>query len=87
VALSADQLGEIARIALAAPTLGEAIAGVRQALPGVRASAVDAFDMRGETPALRIGDRDLFLMHSDGHCWSVTPDPLAAHGIVLTQHT
>jgi len=42
--------------------------------------------MRGETPALRIGDRDLFLMHTDGHCWSVTSDPLVADGIVLTQN-
>lgn len=87
MALSAEQLQQVARIALSAATLGEAIAGVRAALPGVRASAVDAFDMRGEKPALRIGERDLFLMHSDGHCWSVTTDPLAAHGIVLTQNT
>lgn len=86
MALSAEQLQEVARITLGASSLREAIAGVRAALPGVRASAVDAYDMRGETPALRIGDRDLFLMHSDGHCWSVTPDPLAAHGIVLTQN-
>ncbi|WP_018412892.1 hypothetical protein [Methyloversatilis thermotolerans] len=87
MALNAEQLREVARITLAAPTLREAITGVRQALPGVHASAVDPYDMRGEQPALRIGDRDLFLMHSDGHCWSVTTDPLNAHGIVLTQNT
>ena len=68
MALSADQLGEIARIALAAPTLGEAIAGVRLALPGVRASAVDAFDMPGEQRALRIRDRAPFLLPRDGPC-------------------
>ena len=84
--LNAEQLTEVARITLAAGSLREAVNGVHEALPGIRASTVDAFDMRGETPALRIGDRDLFLMHSDGHCWSVTADPLAAHGIVLTQH-
>lgn len=85
MALSAEQLGEIARITLAAATLREAVAGVRSVLPGVQASAVDAFDMRNETPALRIGSRNLYLMHSDGHCWSVTADPLDAHGIVLTE--
>ncbi|HEY9191520.1 MAG TPA: amino acid--tRNA ligase-related protein, partial [Methyloversatilis sp.] len=65
--LNAEQLTEVARITLAAGSLREAVNGVREALPGIRASTVDAFDMRGETPALRIGDRDLFLMHSDGH--------------------
>ena len=86
MAIDAAQLTQVARIALSAVTLKDAITEVRQVLPGIRASEVDAFDMRGETPVLRIGDRDLFLMQSDGHCWSVTDKPDHAVGIVLTQH-
>jgi hypothetical protein len=85
MAINAEQLTQVARITLAAVTLRDAVAEVRQALPGIRASAVDAFDMRDETPVLRIGDRELFLMQSDGHCWSVTDKPDNALGIVLTQ--
>jgi hypothetical protein len=86
MAINAEQLTEVARITLSAVTIKEAITEVRQVLPGIRASEVDAFDMRGETPVLRIGDRDLYLMESDGHCWSVTAKPERALGIVLTQH-
>jgi len=86
MAINAEQLTQVARITLSAVTLKEAISEVRQVLPGIRASEVDAFDMRGETPVLRIGDRDLYLMESDGHCWSVTEKPDRALGIVLTQH-
>ncbi|GAB4063159.1 hypothetical protein [Uliginosibacterium sediminicola] len=85
MAINAEQLTQVARITLSAVTLKDAISEVRQILPGIRASAVDAFDMRNETPVLRIGDRDLFLMQSDGHCWSVTADPGSAVGLVLTQ--
>lgn len=84
--LDAEQLTQVARITLAAASLREAVDGVRRVIPGIRASTVDAFEMRGETPALHIGNRDLFLMHTDGHCWSVTSDPLVADGIVLTQN-
>ena len=86
MALNAEQLTQVARIALRAVSLREAVGEVKQCFPWLRASAVDAIDMRGETPVLRIGDRDLYLMKSDGHCWSVTADPASAQGIVLTQH-
>lgn len=84
--LSAEQLTQVARITLSAVTLRDVVSAVRQMMPDIRISVVDAFDMRGEEPALRIGDRDLFLMESDGHCWSVTRNPQVARGIVLTQH-
>lgn len=86
MAIDAEQLKAVATIAYQAETLRDAIAAMREAVPGIRASTVDAFDMRAETPLLRIGARDLFLMHSDGHCWSVTADPAEAAGIVLTQN-
>ncbi|GAA5172033.1 hypothetical protein GCM10025770_37670 [Viridibacterium curvum] len=86
MAINAEQLTHVARLTLQCVTLNDAVKAVREALPGFRASAVDALDMRGETPVLRIGDRDLYLMQSDGHCWSVTADPGQAVGLVLTQH-
>jgi len=46
---------------------------------------VDAMDMRGETPALRLGSRSLYLATSDGHCWSITQQPDAATALILSQ--
>lgn len=83
--ISAEQLAQVARIALSAETLRDAVSAVRQVIPHLRVSVVDAFDMRGEEPALHLGERDLFLMESDGHCWSVTRNPQSACGIVFTQ--
>lgn len=85
MAIDAEQLSRVARITLSAVTLREAVSAVRALVPEMRVSTVDAFDMRGEAPALRVGDRDLFLMESDGHCWSVTRNPQVAKAIVLTE--
>lgn len=86
MAITAEQLTQVARVALASAGVREAVATLRNTLPGLRVSSVDAFDMRDEEPALRIGPCNLFLMESDGHCWSVTRDPAQALGIVLTQN-
>ena len=86
MAITVEQLTLAAQITLRAATLPEAVRELRQTLPGLRASTVDALDMRGETPAVHLGKRDLFLMESDGHCWSVTGDPAQALGVVLTEH-
>ncbi len=85
MAITAEQLTQVARLTLAADTIGAAVSAVRSSLPGMRVSSVDAMDMKHEEPALHIGERALFLMESDGHCWSVTRDPAQAVGIVLTQ--
>ncbi|NSL54853.1 hypothetical protein HJ583_007435 [Uliginosibacterium sp. IMCC34675] len=85
MAITAEQLTQVARLTLAAESLGAAVSAVRTTLPGLRVSSVDAMDMKHEEPALNIGERALFLMESDGHCWSVTRDPALAAGIVLTQ--
>lgn len=84
--INASQLTEVARVTLGAASLREAVSAVREVLPGLRVSAVDAFDMRDEEPALHLGERNLYLMESDGHCWSVTRNPATAVGIVLTQN-
>lgn len=86
MALNVEQLTEVARLTFNAGTLREAVDAVRQVLPQIRTSSVDAFDMRHEAPALHIGSRNLYLMESDGHCWSVTADPAKAVGIVITQN-
>lgn len=85
--LDTSQLDELARITCGASSLREATGALRRAFPGLHVSTVDAFDMKGEIPALHAGDRDLFLMQSDGHCWSVTQDPLSASAVILTQKT
>ncbi|NTV10796.1 MAG: hypothetical protein HGA47_08465 [Zoogloea sp.] len=63
----------------------ELAAALRPRLAGLRVTVVDALDMRGETPVIRQPDCDVFLMAFDGHCWSMTTDPAAAAGIVLTE--
>lgn len=83
--LDTTQLDELARITRGAGSLREAAGELRRAFPGLHVSTVDAFDMKGEIPAVHAGDRDLFLMQSDGHCWSVTQDPQAAAAVILTQ--
>lgn len=83
--LDSTQLDELARITRGAGSLREAAGELRRAFPGLHVSTVDAFDMKGEIPALHAGDRDLFLMQSDGHCWSVTQDAAAAAAVILTQ--
>lgn len=79
-----------------AATLADAIA-LADAQDGVRAAAqalreryaprrivvVDAFDMRGETPAA-VGEKvQLYFAASDGHCWQVTADGAQAVGFFI----
>lgn len=85
MALTPDQIEEARALLGAAPTLRAAAASLREQLPGIRASVVDAFDMRGETPGVQVGARSLYLMSTDGHCWNVTSDPAAASALVLTE--
>jgi hypothetical protein len=62
-------------IAESADTVREAAAALRVAHRRLRVVVVDAFDMRGETPAAIGERRSLYLGASDGHCWTVTTDP------------
>ena len=43
------------------------------------------FDMRDETPALRLGARNVYLAASNGHCWHVTQQPEDATALILTE--
>lgn len=85
MALTRDQLVQVALRAQQAGSLREAAADLRRTLPALRVSVVDALDMRGESPVLNLERCKVFLMQSDGHCWSVTRDPAEAVGIVLVE--
>ena len=83
--LSAEQLSEAASLVGSAATLREAAAQWRERHPAVRTVLVDAMDMRGETAALQLGARNVYLATSNGHCWSITQQPGEADALILTQ--
>lgn len=85
MALTPDQIQEAGGIVGAADTVRAAAATLRQRFPGLMATVVDPMDMRGETPAVQLDRRALYLMSTDGHCWTVTQEPAAASAVVLTQ--
>lgn len=70
-------------LADAAPDLRAAAAALRLGFPALRVSAVDAVDMRDETPARRGRVRSLWLGASDGHCWSMTTLPEEAAALFV----
>ena len=79
-------LEEALAIADGAASAREAAAALRAHLPGLRVVVVDAFDMRGETPAARGARRALYYGASDGHCWQVTTDGAAASGLFVADN-
>lgn len=86
MALSPDYLQSVAAVMEAAASVREAAAHWRARDPAMRVLVVDAMDMRGETPALRLGSRSLYLATSSGHCWSITAKPEEATALILTQN-
>ena len=76
-------LAEAVRLADASAGVRDAATALRQRFTGLRVVVVDAFDMRGETPAARGARRDLYLGTSDGHCWQMTNDPAVAQGLFV----
>ena len=85
MALTAQQLQDIAGILSQAESVRAAAAHIRQQLAPLQTLVMDAFDMRRETPVLEVTGRSVYLMATDGHCWTVTPDPAQARALVLTQ--
>ena len=88
--LTQDQWQQTEHIVASAETVRAAAATLREQLAPVRTLVLDALDMRGEQPALSIavnggGGRAVYLMTTDGHCWSVTHDLAHASALVLTQ--
>ncbi len=85
MAISQEQLTQAALIVSDSPTVRAAASAIRERLTPLKALVLDAFDMRGEKPALRLDSRAIYLMSTDGHCWSVTAQPEQASALVLTQ--
>ncbi|WP_442776692.1 hypothetical protein [Sphaerotilus montanus] len=81
--MQAPELSEAVALADAAGTVREAAAALRTRFAPMKVVVVDAFDMRGETPAGQGARRLLWLGASDGHCWQVTPDVAQAAGFFL----
>lgn len=85
MALTHEQLQLIAGILSQAESVRAAAAHIRQHLAPLQTLVMDAFDMRRETPVLEVTGRCAYLMATDGHCWTVTPDLAQARALVLTQ--
>jgi hypothetical protein len=85
MAMDTAYLRSASEVIGAAPSLRDAAAIWRARDPATRVLLVDAMDMRGETPALQLGHRRVYLATSNGHCWSVTAEPAEATALILTQ--
>lgn len=85
MAISAEQLTEASQIVSTAPDVWAAATTLRQRLAPLRALVVNASDMSSEKPVVQLDQRAIYLMASDGHCWTVTPHPEQAAALVLTQ--
>ena len=83
--MQAATLTEALVIADAASSVREAAAALRTRFANLRVVVVDAFDMRGETPAAVGTKRQLYLGASDGHCWTVTRDVGQACGFFIAE--
>jgi hypothetical protein len=83
--ITTDQLNEAAQILGASPNVRAAAALIRERFTPIRTLVLDAFDMRGERPAMQVDQRAIYLMSTDGHCWTVTAEPSNASAFVLTQ--
>lgn len=81
--LSADDMNALSGLGDAAPDVAALAAAARARWSGLRVTVVDAVDVRGETPVLETASARVFLLGSDGHCWSMTTDPAAATGLML----
>lgn len=79
----APTLAEAIGLADAGSTVREAAAALRQRFAPLRVVVVDAFDMRGEKPAIAGTRRALYFGSSDGHCWQVTQDPAQVSGLFI----
>jgi hypothetical protein len=85
MSLTTEQLDQAARIVDSSDTLRQAAALIREQLAPLQALVLDAMDMRAEVPVRQVRQRAIYLMATDGHCWSVTSQPDLARALVLTQ--
>lgn len=86
MALSQAQLDQVGALLQRAAPGANPLPELRAAFPGLVFSRCDASDMSGETPVLRAGSYDLFLVDNSDHCWRITADPHSAGGVVIAAH-
>ncbi|MDP2771354.1 MAG: hypothetical protein Q8O81_16155 [Giesbergeria sp.] len=85
MAITPDYLRDAGEVVSAAASVREAAATWRARDPAMRVVVVDAMDMRGETAALTLGKRRIFLATTNGHCWSTTDLAEEASALILTE--
>jgi hypothetical protein len=83
--ITPDYLHSAGEVIGAAASVRDAAATLRARDAAVRVVVVDAMDMRGETPALTLGKRRVFLATTNGHCWSTTDLAEEASALILTE--
>lgn len=81
--ISIDQFENIASMLLAIPGGENPVPTVRASFPELAISRCDADEMRGESPFLRAGDFDIYLVDTSNLCWRIIAEPAAATGIIL----
>jgi hypothetical protein len=82
---AAPGLAPLVEMIEAAPTLREAAARLRTLLPNLKVLAMDAADLKDESPVASGATRALYLAASDGHCWRLTADPGEAAAIFVAE--
>ncbi len=61
------------------------LARLRQELPGRVITVCDAADLTEGRPYREYPGFELYLIDGSGHCWSLTPDPDAATGLLVAR--
>jgi hypothetical protein len=85
VAITVETLQEFAQVLQGASSLRDAVTCWRAHDAATRMVIVDVMDMRDEAPALQVGQRQVYLATSSGHCWSITQHCHEATALILTQ--
>ncbi len=81
--ISYEQFKNIAGMLVAFPNGENPVPAVRASFPDLAISRCDADDMRGESPFLRVGDFDVFLVDTSNLCWRIIDEPATATGLIL----
>ncbi|MDE5446830.1 hypothetical protein FXV83_28820 [Bradyrhizobium hipponense] len=84
--LAAGELTNIEQTLATIDTASEPCLMLRQKFPHLAWICCEASDMT-QTPFRRVGQFDLHLLDSGGHCAQITNDPQRATGIVLAKRS
>lgn len=85
MALTTDALKQVQSLLETEVPVGERIANLRQAFPGVSLTRCDAGDIDTETPVLETTEFNVYLVDTSEHCVRVTEDPARATGLILAE--